>query len=880
VTRTVEAQRSAPQPLELTAAAAQSSDDVLRVLASSSDGLSSGEATRRLAAVGPNALRSHGARAISVFASQLRSPFLILLLVTAVASVFLGERTDALIIFLISGLSVGLGFVSEYRSARAVAALHSQLRHTAIVLRDGKDAAVDVTALVPGDVVRLGVGDVVPADLRLLHANELECDEGVLTGESAPAEKNSDPSTKPESPLDLPSCAFMGTVVRSGNGVGVVVQTGGRTAFGQIARQLGEQQPQTAFQLGLRDFSLLLVRVAGVLAGTILVVNIALGRSVIESTLFALSISIGLTPQLLPAIVTVSLSTGARRLAEKKVIVKRLVAIEDLGNIDVFFTDKTGTLTEGRITFAAALDPRGSEASDVLAFGLLCNDAVVTGGHVVGGNPLDQALWQAPAASTLDLGGFRRVAARPFDYQRRVASVLVEDARGRRTLIVKGAPELVLSRCRNVDRRAQSVLDEQFSVGSRVVAVATRDAAGETTIAADGGQNLELAGFLTFLDPPKPDAAPALARLAALGVEVKVITGDNDRVAAKVCGDLGLETVGTLTGAQLDELDDTALAAALPHTTIFARVTPEQKSRVIKAQRSLGSTVGFMGDGVNDAVALHDADVGISVDSATEVAKDAADIVLLDKDLGILAGGISEGRRTFANTIKYVQMGTSSNFGNMFSAGAASLFLNFLPLLPTQILLNNLLYDISEMTIPTDLVDEEQLRRPSHWDIAMIRRFMIFFGPISSLFDFAIFAILLWGFDADAALFRSGWFVESLATQSLAIFAIRTHRVPFFRSRASTPLLASTLIVVAIGFALPFSPLGHTLGFTALPAALVAVIAALIPTYLLLLELGKRRFYRLEEQRAPAPPRRTARERHILRRASRWTIRHRPQPST
>jgi len=387
-------------------------------------------------------------------------------------------------------------------------------------------------------------------------------------------------------------------------------------------------------------------------------------------------------------------------------------------------------------------------------------------------------------------------------------------------------------------------------------------------------------GFLTFLDPPKPDAAAALDRLAALDVGVKVITGDNDRVAAKVCGDLGLEVDGTLTGSQLDELDDAALAAALPHTTIFARVTPEQKSRVIKAQRSLGSTVGFMGDGVNDAVALHDADVGISVDTATEVAKDAADIVLLDKDLGTLAGGISEGRRTFANTIKYVQMGTSSNFGNMFSAGAASLFLSFLPMLPTQILLNNLLYDISEMMIPTDLVDEEQLRRPSHWDIGMIRRFMMFFGPISSLFDFAMFGILLWGFDAGADLFRSGWFVESLATQSLAIFAIRTHRVPFFRSRASTPLIVSTVLVVAIGFALPFSPLAETLGFTALPGTLVVLILAIIPTYLLLLELGKRRFYRLEAQRGPAAPARSARERRVLRRASRWTLHHRPHPST
>jgi Mg2+-importing ATPase len=871
----MEARAASPAgQLDLASAARLSGADTLRTLGSSSDGLTGTDAHERLERVGANTLQTHGVRALAIFASQLRSPFLVLLLVTAVVSVFFGERTDALIIFLISGLSVGLGFVSEYRSARAVDALHAQLRHTIVALRDGEETVLDVTELVPGDVVRVGVGDVVPADLRLIAVNGLECDESVLSGEALPAEKSTEPVTNPASPLDLPSCAFMGTVVRSGNGVGVVVQTGSRTEFGRIATQLGTRQPQTAFQLGLRDFSLLLVRITAALAGTILVVNLALGHPVIVSILFALSISIGLTPQLLPAIVTVSLSTGARRLAERKVIVKRLIAIEDFGNIEVFFTDKTGTLTAGRISFAAALDPTGAEDEAILVDGLLCNDAVVSDGRVVGGNALDQALWQAAAARAVAVDPRRRLAARPFDYQRRIASALVEDADGKRTVIVKGAPELVLSRCREAPPEAQSVLDTQFAAGSRVVAVARRDAAGKTTLSADDEQGLELAGFLTFLDPPKPDAAAAIARLQELQVEVKVITGDNDRVAAKVCADLGLPVRGVLTGAQLDTLDDDALAAALPATTVFARVTPEQKSRVINAQRALGSTVGFMGDGVNDAVALHDADVGISVDSATDVAKDAADIVLLEKDLGILAGGIGEGRRIFANTIKYVLMGTSSNFGNMFSAGAGSLFLSFLPMLPTQILLNNLLYDASEMTIPTDNVDDEQLRRPAHWDMRMIQRFMLFFGPISSVFDFAMFAILLFGFDASHTLFRSGWFVESLATQSLAIFAIRTHRVPFFRSRASTPLLVSTLAVVAIAFALPFSPLAHTLGFTHLPLALVAVVTAIIPTYLLVLELGKHVFYRrLAASPRAAAPRRPPHEHRILRRAARWSHR-------
>jgi Mg2+-importing ATPase len=863
--------------LALVSAAALSGDDVLGRLESTAAGLSHEETSARLAEVGANALRSHGARPLAVLARQLRNPLLILLVAAALTSFAVGERTSALIILLIICVSVGLGFFNEYRSELAVEALHSQLRHTALAMRDGEPLAVDVTELVPGDVVRLAVGDVVPADLRLLHADGLECDEAVLTGESLPAEKRSDPITAPESSLDLASCAFMGTVVREGSGLGVVVRTGGRTEFGAIALQLGERQPQTAFQLGLRNFSLLLVRVTAVLAGSILAINVVLGRSLLGSVLFALAIAVGLTPQLLPAIVTITLSTGAKRLAEHSVVVKRLVSIEDLGNIVVLFTDKTGTLTEGSITFAAALDAAGQPSDAVLRAGLLCNDATFSDGRVIGGNQLDQALWQAPGARSAGAEHARRLADRPFDYQRRLASVLVEGAGGERQVIVKGAPETVLARCASLLPRAQAVLDRQFAAGSRVIAVATRAADGRTTLSADDERDLDLAGFLTFVDRPKADAHEALDRLRRLDVEVKVITGDNDRVAQKVCTDIGLAVDGTLTGAQLDQLDDAQLAATLPQTTIFARVTPEQKSRIIKAQRALGSTVGFLGDGVNDAVALHDADVGISVQTATDVAKDAADIVLLDKDLGILAGGVVEGRRIFANTIKYVLMGTSSNFGNMFSAGGASLILSFLPMLPTQILLNNLLYDTSEMTIPTDNVDEEQLQRPAHWDTGFIRRFMTFFGPISSIFDFATFGIMIWVFNAHAPLFRSGWFVESLATQSLIIFAIRTRRVPFFRSRPSTPLAVATIICVAIGVLLPFSPLAHALGFTALPASFLAALVVMILVYLVLVELGKRRFYRVRPG-GPAIARPLPdRERWIHHRASRWSTRARPR---
>jgi P-type Mg2+ transporter len=867
---------ASPADLTLVDAASLAGDEVLHRLGSRPDGLSTDQARGRLARVGPNALRSHGARPLAVLLRQLRNPLLVLLVAAALTSFAVGEQTSALIILVIICMSVGLGFFNEYRSELAVEALHSQLRHTALVMRWGEPVALDVTELVPGDVVRLAVGDVVPADLRLLRADALECDEAVLTGESLPAEKHSDPVTAPESAVDLASCAFMGTVVREGSGLGVVVCTGGRTEFGAIALSLGERQPQTAFQLGLRNFSLLLVRVTVMLAGSILVINVVLGRSLLGSVLFALAIAVGLTPQLLPAIVTVSLSTGAKRLAARKVVVKRLVSIEDLGNVAVLFTDKTGTLTEGQITFAAALDSDGHPSDAVLRGGLLCNDATISGGHVIGGNQLDQALWEAPGARAAGTDSARRVAALPFDHERRLASVLIEQD-GARELIVKGAPETVLARCARVRPGAHAVLDRQFAAGSRVIAVASRPAQGGTTLTADDERDLQLTGFLTFVDRPKPDAHDALARLRRLDVQVKIITGDNDRVAQKVCADIGLNVEATLTGSQLDALNDEQLAAALPHTTVFARVTPEQKSRLIKAQRALGSTVGFLGDGVNDAVALHDADVGISVQTATDVAKDAADIVLLDKDLDILATGIVEGRRIFANTIKYVLMGTSSNFGNMFSAAGASLFLSFLPMLPTQILLNNLLYDASEMAIPTDNVDEEQLQRPAHWDTAFIRRFMTFFGPLSSIFDFATFGIMIWVFHAHAPLFRSGWFVESLATQSLIIFAIRTRRVPFFHSRPSTPLALATVICVAIGVALPFTSLAHVLGFVPLPASFLAALGAMILIYLVLVELGKRRFYRVRPQGSPVSRPAPERQRRIHHRATRWSIHGRPR---
>ena len=808
-------------------------DEVLRRLDSSKAGLSSAEAAQRRELHGPNVLPTRRTSAWEVLLRQFRSPLLLLLLATATVAGALGERTDALIIAAILALSVGLSFFDEYRAEQAVQELHDAIAHTTSAERDGAPVELDVGDLVPGDIVHLKVGDVVPADIRLLETHELECDESALTGESQRAEKTSEACPAGESALDLASCVLMGTVVASGDAVGVVVQTGGRTTFGGIARHLGDTQSQTQFQKGLQEFSTMLASITATLAVAIFAINALLGRSLLQSGLFALAIAVGLTPQLLPAIVTVSLATGSRLLAKKRVVVKRLISIEDLGNVEVLCTDKTGTLTEGRISFLRALDAAGSEKDSVRRLGLACAQRT--------GNDLDQALWQAKPAA--EGGPAEPLDELPFDHERQLASVLADTPQGR-LLVSKGAPEAILARCTSVPPEAQATLDGLFSSGARVVAVATRSVAAGQIGPADEHE-LELAGFLCFADPVKDDARASLARLAKLHVDVKILTGDNGQVAAHVCEQVGLDPGTPLPGSQLDTLDDETLQSLVRRTTVFSRVTPEQKSRVIKALQGLQLDVAYLGDGVNDVIALHDSDVGISVESAVDVAKDAADVVLLDKDLGVLADGVTEGRRIFGNTMKYVLMGTSSNFGNMFSAAGASLFLSFLPMLPTQILLNNLLYDVSEMTIPTDAVDEELLVRPAHWDVGMIRRFMAVFGPLSSIYDFLTFAVMLRVFHAGPVLFRSGWFVESLTTQTLVVFVIRTRRIPFIKSRPSRPLLVTTLMCAGLAVTLPYiPPLAHLFGFTPLPARFLGILAVMIVTYLSLVEYGVGAFFR------------------------------------
>ena len=854
----------------IVSAAALSAADVLHELGvTAAEGLSSEEVTRRHAQFGPNAVSSHRARLLPVLWHQLRSPLLGLLLAAATASYFVGQRNDAIIIAMIVGLSVGLGFANEYRAEKAAEALHSQISHQTAVIRDGKSAMVDVTTLVPGDLVELRLGGIVPADIRLLEVSGLECDESVLTGESLPVDKDTTAVPTGTNLAELSGCALMGTVVHAGSADGIVVATGARTEFGKIAAGLNTHQLDTEFQVGLGRFSMLLVYVAGALTTSIFVINVALHKPIMDALLFSLAIAVGITPQLLPAVVSTSLAAGARRMSRRKVLVKRLVCIEDLGDVDVLFTDKTGTLTQGRIDYTRALPAGDGEPDGVLRWGLLCTENTAPDGSAVGGNPLDQALWESPAAASqrAALASFTRLGVLPFDHERSMVTVLVRDTTGQLTLVTKGAPETILDRCVDVPASAREALESEFAAGNRVVAVANRPAASADQPTAEDEHDLRLVGFLVFLDPPKQDAAEALRRLAGLGIAVKIVTGDNAEVAVKVCHDLGLGEGAAMTGADLDALDDSQLAAAIARTTVFARVSPEHKARIVRAQRHSGGGVAFLGDGVNDALALHAADVGISVDSATDVAKDAADVILLEKDLNVLADGVAEGRRIFANTIKYVLMGTSSNFGNMASAAGASLFLSFLPMLPSQILLNNLLYDTSQLAIPTDNVDEEQLRSPAHWDIAFIRRFMISFGPLSSVFDFGTFAVMLWVFHSGPAQFRSGWFVESLATQTLVIFAIRTRRIPFFRSHPSLPLALAALSVVAVGALLPATPLAHILGFQPLPAGFFAALAAMVVAYLALIEFGKRIFYGVAVS-APPTRRSYSKHRHLRRRAA------------
>ena len=815
-------------------------------------GLSGAEARSRLDQLGPNLFRDHQERPLWLqFLARFKNPLVILLLVASAISALTGEMTNFLIIAVMVLFSVTLDFVQEHRAGQAAESLRHSVSVRARVIRDGKPLAVPVIDVVPGDLVVLSAGDMVPADGLVLEANDLFVKQALLTGESYPVEKR--PGALAADATDLQDAAnavFMGTTVISGSARVRVVKTGAGTAIGAIADSLTRQPPPTAFEIGTHRFGLLIMRLTVLLVLFVLLVNGFMHKPWLDSFLFAVALAVGLTPELLPMVVSVTLSRGALLMAKKRVIVKRLAAIQNLGSMDVLCTDKTGTLTEAKIKLEQHVDPQGKPSERVLELAYL-NSFFETGLK----SPLDEAIL---AHEHIDASAWTKIDEVPFDFERRRVSVLLDKGNGR-LLVVKGASEEIIGLCTHYEEQgnaAQIPLDKASrerihgqhialeQEGFRVLGIAWREVPPDHPHAVIGDEaELVFAGLAGFLDPPKASAGAALAALEGSGVTVKIVTGDSERVTQHVCAQLNIPVTGVLTGQEIERMDDHALQARVEKANLFCRVNPSQKNRVILALKARGHVVGYLGDGINDAPSLHSADVGLSVDSAVDVAKEAADMILLDQDLHVLYDGVLEGRRTFGNIMKYIMMGTSSNFGNMFSMAGAALFLPFLPMLPTQILLNNTLYDLSEVPIPLDRVDPEDLRKPHVLDMNFIRDFMLVIGPISSAFDFLTFYVLLVVLKANEALFQTGWFVESLSTQVLVIFIIRTRGNPF-KSRAHPILVATSLAVAAIGAVLPFTPLGTYFGFVPPPAPFYFILAGMVVVYLVIVEVAKQGFYR------------------------------------
>ncbi len=783
------------------------------------------------------------------FLGRFRNPLVMILLVASAISAATGDVASFVIVVTIVALSVVMDFVQELRAQSAIDALQKQVALHARAIRDGRETILLVSELVPGDVVQLCGGDLVPADGRLLAACDFFVNQALLTGEPYPVEKHATDPVMPLSELnDAVNAAFAGTSVMSGTAILLVCRTGRATVLGQLADTLIAKPPPAAFERGLRQFSNLILWITVLLMIFVLSESMMFHRPWLESLLFALALAVGLTPEMLPMILTVTLAHGAVRLARQRVIVKHLAAIHNLGAMDVLCTDKTGTLTEARIELMRHIDAGGNESGRVLELAYLnsyfetslksaLDKAILEGGHV-------------------DVAGWRKLDEVPFDFQRRRVSVLLEKE-GQRLLIVKGAPEKILRLSTGVEQadgarqpltaELRGDLDTRFQQlsadGFRALAIATRSVAPDhKTAAVTDEVELVFAGFAVFRDPPKASSASAVRSLADAGVGIKVLTGDNERVACHVCGELGFPELNVVTGDELSLMSDEALIGRLPRVNLFCRVTPQQKLRVLLALKRKGQTVGFLGDGINDAPALHSADVGISVDSAADVAKAAAEIVLLDKDLAVLHEGVLEGRRTVINVDKYILMASSANFGNIVTMALAGLFLPFLPLLPIQVLLTNLLYDFAQTGLPVDRVDDEAIARPVHWDIRFIERFMLTVAPVSTLFDLITFGVLIFILHAQVALFRTGWFIESLVTQILMIFAVRTHRHVF----ASRPHILVTTLAIgtsALTVALPFLPIGKWFQFVIPPAAYFGFLVAIVAGFLIVIEPVKRALY-------------------------------------
>ncbi len=842
------------------------SQEGLSTLNTTLRGLSAQEAQRRLDEYGPNEV-SHLKRLgfLADLAHRFTSPLIVQLLVIASVSAVIGELKSTGIVSAMIILSVGLSYILDHRSNRAVESLGKRVQSRTLVLRDGVECEIKISEVVPGDIVILQAGSIVPADLRLIAAKDFFVSQSALTGESMPVEKTVGSAVSSvQSALDLANACFLGTSVTSGTAQGVVVNTGTRTLFGAISERLAERREETSFDHGVRSFTWLMIRFMVVMVCAVfLIVGITKGNW-LEALLFGLSIAVGLTPEMLPMIVTVNLAKGALTMAKKKVIVKRLPSIQNFGAIDILCTDKTGTLTQDRVVLEREVDITGHTSEEVLNYAYL-NSYYQTGLR----NLLDRAVLEH---ADLDVEQHcRLVDELPFDFQRRRMSVVV-DYEGDHVLICKGAVEEIYDCCSHyqIDEEVYPLIamiradlfeevERLNRDGFRVLGIAYREFQRDKISFTVGDESrLILVGYIAFFDPPKVSATEALNLLKEAGVKVKVLTGDNGLVTEKVCRDVGLGAERILTGAELSRLPPSEFSKAVQESDVFVKLSPAQKEQIVRDLRGNGHVVGFMGDGINDAPALKAADVGISVDSAVDVAKEAADIVLLEKSLLVLEEGIMEGRKVFANIVKYIRMGASSNFGNMFSVVGASYLLPFLPMLPVQILTNNLLYDFSQTGIPTDNVDEELITRPLKWNIGNIKRFMVFIGPISSIFDYATF-VLMWFFfrcsafvdpatghaqqEALARLFQTGWFVESLLTQTLIVHIIRTKRIPFFGSRASIHMTLTTLVIMAVGAWLPYSPFAAALGMVPLPAVYWAWIATFLVTYAVLTHIVKTWFF-------------------------------------
>ncbi|HUH65230.1 MAG TPA: magnesium-translocating P-type ATPase [Syntrophales bacterium] len=822
--------------------------DVLTGLEARTEGLTAAEAEQRLMDYGANLLRPRARSGnAALFLSQFKSPIILTLIFAALLSFFLQDHVDAVIIIFIVVVSGLLGFWQEKGAVDAVEKLLSIVRIKTTVLRGGTPLDVPLEEVVPGDIVILNAGDAIPADCLILESKDLFVDEATLTGETYPVEK--EPGRLPaDTPLARrTNCLFMGTHVISGTAKAVAVFTGVQAEFGKISERLTQGYIETEFEHGIRHFGYLLLEVTLALVFLIFAVNVFFHRPVLESFLFSLALAVGLTPQLLPAIISINLAHGARRMAEQKVIVKRLAAIENFGSMDVLCSDKTGTLTEGKVGVHSILDVDGNPSERVFFFAYL--NAFFEKGFT---NPIDLAI---RSHSQPDISGYEKKDEVPYDFLRKRLSILVAKD-GRHMMVTKGPVPSILEICSTAEMASGTPVhisglrdgimkrfEDLSNDGFRLLGVACKDTGTEATIHKDQESDMTFLGFLVFFDPPKAGMADTIDRLRELGISLKIISGDNRLVARKVSADVGMRDVKIITGSELREISNEALARRVEETDIFAEVGPNQKERIIRALKNAGHVVGYMGDGINDASALHAADVGISVDTAVDVAKESADIVLLEKNLAVLVEGVREGRTTFANTMKYVFMATSANFGNMFSMAGASLFLSFLPLLPKQILLTNLMTDFPEMTIAADHVDKEMVEQPRRWNIAFIRKFMFTFGLVSSIFDYLTFAALLFILHSTPDQFRTGWFMESVVSAAIIVLVIRTRR-PFFKSRPGRLLAIATFLVVLATLILPLTPVGEVFGFVPLPFSFIVMMCLIVSLYIAAAELAKKIFYK------------------------------------